>query len=62
MQFPVDNPHRSGLGRLLAGSFGPQATFNFVKRVSLLKNINNNIKCTFLRICDMMVNIYVHTG
>ena len=62
MQFPVDNLHRSGLGSLLAGRFGPQATFNFVKRVCLLKHINNNIKSTFLRICDMMVNIYVHTG
>ena len=47
MQFPVDNPHRTGFGRLPAGRFGRQATFKFVKRVSLLKHINNDIQASF---------------
>lgn len=39
MQFLVDDLPRRGLGSLLDESFGPQANFNLVKRVSLLKHI-----------------------
>ena len=63
MQFLVDDPPRTSLGSLLAESFGPQATLNFITQVSYFKHINNVIKIYFLRIyCDVVVNMSANAG